>query len=269
MSNIQKGDHMLLDKFKSVADERLIEKILFHYHSGNIKPYFFIQQGENRYQVKAIIKSSGAYGVNANLDFCRGRLTIDYYCTCSYFGSFLCEHVAAVVYKFLIDDLPNPNFSFIKLNQAVSVSPSVEAKKIQKKAKIFLNYAREDQAIVIDLYEKLIDRDFNAWIDCRNILPGELWEQSITNAIRTADFFLACISINSLNKRGMIQKELKNALSVWETKIDSDIYLIPIRLQECEVPECLKRFHWVNLFEETGLSLLNKALLAGFEHKTY
>lgn len=257
---------MLLDIFKSVVDELLLERILLLYHSKSIKSYNLCRLENEHYFIKALVKSSGIYGVSANLDISNGQITIDHYCTCSHSQNLLCEHAAVAIYKFLVDDFINLYLSSIKLIQTEG-KISKEAKKIESKVKIFLNYAREDQDIVVDLYEKLIARGFNVWIDCRNILPGELWEQAIINAIKSADLFLACVSNNSINKRGMLQKELKNALSVWETKIDSDIYLIPVRLQSCEVPDCLQKFQWVNLFEETGLSSLIKALQARMEYK--
>ena len=72
-----------------------------------------LNTGNNRYQIKAIVKASGAYGVNINLDFNNDRLKIDHYCTCSS-GSKLCEHAAAAIYKFISDDLPKLNPTAIK-----------------------------------------------------------------------------------------------------------------------------------------------------------
>ena len=43
----------------------------------------------------------------------------------------------------------------------------------------------------------------------KDILPGELWVNSIQTAIQNSDFFLACLSKNSVDKRGMLQKEIK------------------------------------------------------------
>jgi DNA-binding NarL/FixJ family response regulator len=133
---------------------------------------------------------------------------------------------------------------------------------------IFLCYARLDQRKVDALYDKLSDLGFKPWMDKRDILPGEIWEAAIQKAIRRSDFFLACLSVNSVNRRGQIQKEIKKALDIWEEKLDSDIYLIPVRLEDCEVPESLHRFQWVNLFEEDGWTRLVEALRAGAECRT-
>jgi hypothetical protein len=135
-------------------------------------------------------------------------------------------------------------------------------------AQIFLSYAREDEDKVKELYQRLSDAGFEPWMDKKDILPGEIWKSRIPQAIRESDFFLACLSGNSVNKRGWIQREIKDALDIWQEKLDSDIYLIPARLEDCEIPERLGDFQWVDLFEEDGWTRLVKAIQVGTERQT-
>jgi hypothetical protein len=134
-------------------------------------------------------------------------------------------------------------------------------------AKIFLSYAREDEEQVKKLYQKLSGAGFKPWMDKKDILPGESWKFRIPRAIRESDFFLACLSCNSVNKRGWIQREIKDALDIWQEKLDSDIYLIPARLEDCEIPERLGDFQWVDLFEEDGWTRLVKAIQEGMKRR--
>jgi len=138
---------------------------------------------------------------------------------------------------------------------------------VRAMAQIFLCYARLDQQQVEGLYNRLSDSGFKPWMDKKDILPGEKWELAIQKAIRSSDFFLACLSANSVNRRGVIQKEIKEALDIWKEKLDSDIYLIPVRLEDCEVPESLRCFQWVNLFEEDGWERLVKAIQIGMDRQ--
>lgn len=133
--------------------------------------------------------------------------------------------------------------------------------------RIFLSYARQDVVKVEDAYRTLRRAGFNPWMDTRDLTPGELWEQSITNAIREAAFFFAFISKSSMNRRGMLQKEIRTALKVWEQLLDSDIYLIPIRLEDCEVPQPLGQFQWVDLFYEDGWPKLFAAIRTGLRQR--
>ncbi len=132
---------------------------------------------------------------------------------------------------------------------------------------IFLSYARPDEGKAKNLYQELSDAGFKPWMDKIDILPGESWEFRIDEAIRCSDVFLACLSTKSVSKRGFLQKEIKNALDIWQGMLDSDIYLIPVRLEDCEVPKALRDLQWVDLFEEGGWKQLVQAVRVGMERR--
>ena len=132
---------------------------------------------------------------------------------------------------------------------------------------IFLSYAREDEEKVKNLHQQLSDAAFKPWMDKKDILPGEIWQSCIQKAIQRSDFFLACLSAKSVKKRGFLQKEIEDALNIWLEKLEDDIYLIPVRLEDCEVAERLRKFQWVNLFEEDGWTRLVKAIQVGMERR--
>lgn len=134
-----------------------------------------------------------------------------------------------------------------------------------KQVRVFISYARKDQDKVKELYQQLKEAGFSPWQDIHDILPGELWRDALMRAIREAPFFLACLSTNSVNKRGVIQEELKEALQSWRQKLDDDIYLIPVRLEECPVPEALSEFQWVDIYSDGGHEKLHKALRVGMK----
>lgn len=133
--------------------------------------------------------------------------------------------------------------------------------------RVFISYAREDKKPVEALYEKLSGSGYHPWMDTKDLLPGEQWENKISNAIENSSFFLACLSEHSINKRGMVQKELRKGLKVWENFTDKDIYLIPLRLQNISVPEQLKSFQWVDMFEEDGWGRLIAAITYGLKQR--
>jgi hypothetical protein len=135
------------------------------------------------------------------------------------------------------------------------------------KPKIFISYASEDLALVNKLCDELAAAGVDPWLDKRNLIGGELWDHKIRKAIRQSDFFLACLSNRSVNKRGFLQREIRQALDLWQEKLDDDIYLIPARLEECQVPESLSKFQWVDLFTEEGLSSLLEAIRIGVKRQ--
>ena len=132
---------------------------------------------------------------------------------------------------------------------------------------IFLNYAQEDRQKVESLYQQLSDAGFSPWMDTKNILPGEKWQLSIQHALQQSQFFLACLSVTSVIKRSYLRRELREALEKRQEMLDSDIYLIPVRLEECEIPEELREHQWVDLFAEDGWTRLAEALQVGIERR--
>lgn len=94
-------------------------------------------------------------------------------------------------------------------------------------------------------------------------MPGERWEQAIWRGVKQADLFLVVLSRRSVGKRGFLQREIRLALSIWQEKLDDDIYLIPARLDECEPPGALSQFQWVDLFSDGGFERLCAAIDEG------
>jgi hypothetical protein len=71
------------------------------------------------------------------------------------------------------------------------------------------------------------------------------------------------VSKASVTKAGYVQKELRKALDVADEQPEGVAYLIPVRLEECEVPERLSQWQWVDLFKTDGYERLLRGLRAG------
>lgn len=128
---------------------------------------------------------------------------------------------------------------------------------------VFLSYARDDEESVSHLYDHLAAAGLRPWMDKRDLKPGDEWDDSIRNAIRSSQYFLVILTPRSLDKRGYLQKEIKHALDIQDEKIPGDRYVIPVRLERCEIPSRLNRFHSADLFEKDGLSRLIVVLKGG------
>ena len=134
--------------------------------------------------------------------------------------------------------------------------------------RIFLAHAREDKPLVRKLYADLKKNGFSPWIDEVDLFPGQVWTEVIPRAIADADIFLACLSARSCGKVGYVQSEFRRALTALSNRPPDSIFLIPVRLDECEVPDLripelelsLRHIQWVDLFEENGLDRLVRAI---------
>lgn len=134
--------------------------------------------------------------------------------------------------------------------------------------KIFLAHAREDKAQVRKLHAELKARGFEPWLDEVDLMPGQIWKVEIPKAIRAAGLFLACLSSRSVEKVGYVQNEFRLALTAFGERPPESIYLIPVRLDDCEVPDLqipdrglgLRDIHWVDLWQDGGFDRLVVAI---------
>lgn len=130
-----------------------------------------------------------------------------------------------------------------------------------RRLRVFLCHASQDKPAVRELYKRLAaEKWIDRWLDEEEILPGQDWNLEIEKAIRSADAILICLSSKSVSKEGYVQKEIKRALDIAAEKPDGTIFIVPLRLEECEVPPRLSRWQWVDLFTPNAREKLIKSL---------
>lgn len=127
-------------------------------------------------------------------------------------------------------------------------------------ANVFISYAREDFQAASEIYDNLAAQGYTIWMDKKSLIPGQEWELEIEQAIRNSDVFVACLSNHSVNKTGYVQAELKKALKVAELMPEGKIFIIPVRLDDCQVPHKLESLHWMDYFEAGSQGSLLKAI---------
>lgn len=125
--------------------------------------------------------------------------------------------------------------------------------------KVFLCHAHADQHSVIALHQRLVQDGVNAWLDKEALLPGHDWEFEIRKAVRESDIVLVCLS-QQFNQAGYRQKEVRLALDTALEKPEGDTFIIPARLEQCEILESLAKWQWVDLFDQNGYEKLMRAL---------
>ncbi|MCC6298572.1 MAG: SUMF1/EgtB/PvdO family nonheme iron enzyme [Anaerolineales bacterium] len=126
--------------------------------------------------------------------------------------------------------------------------------------KVFLCHASADKPKVRELYRTLRRRGLQPWLDAEDLIPGQNWELEIPKALLSSDAIIICLSPNSVDKEGYVQKEIKFALDKALEMPEGRIFLIPARLEECDLPFSLSKYQAVNLFEKDGYTKLMRAL---------
>lgn len=133
-------------------------------------------------------------------------------------------------------------------------------RRLNQKTKIFLIHAHSDRETVHGLYQHLVRDGLNVWLDAERLQPGQDWQNEIRNAILHSEIVLVCISREFDKKPGYRHEELKLALEKANFLPDHEVFIIPVRLEQCEVPESLHRLHRVDLFKAGGYKRLIQAL---------
>jgi hypothetical protein len=169
----------------------------------------------------------------------------------------------------VIAEFDNPNDLALKVavdlhrwvvDNYLSSIPAVIPSTQRRPLRVFLCHASDDKGDVRVLYQRLRIDGVEPWFDEEDLLPGHYWEHEIRKAVRNSDAVIVCLSPESVNKEGFIQKEIRMALDAAAEKPEDVIFLIPLKLKECNVPERLNFYQWVNYYEEGGYERLKKSL---------
>lgn len=137
------------------------------------------------------------------------------------------------------------------------------AVKEDSKKLVFISYAREDVVAAEAIADVLGRTGFRPWLDRRHLRGGCRWKSTIGEVIAKSDFFVALLSSRSVGKRGFVQRELRHALETASCLPDTRVFIIPVRLDECDPSHsALQDLNWVDLFPnwDTGVRRLVQSL---------
>jgi hypothetical protein len=132
--------------------------------------------------------------------------------------------------------------------------------KLSKQLRIFLLHARSDEEAVCRLYRRLIRDGADVWLDREKLLPGQDWQFEIRKAIQGSDIVIVCLSKRFNKQGGFRHEELRITLEQANSLPEGETFLIPARLEKCEMPEPVRRWQRADLFEADGYKQLIRAL---------
>ena len=132
--------------------------------------------------------------------------------------------------------------------------------KPKQRTHIFLIHAHKDRAKVYKLYKRLSRDGVNVWLDAERLQPGQDWRKEINQALLGSAVVVVCLTGNFDKQRGYRHEELQLALEKARALPEDEIFVIPVRLESCDLPESLRHLHRVDVFKPGGYKKLLQAL---------
>jgi tetratricopeptide (TPR) repeat protein len=125
---------------------------------------------------------------------------------------------------------------------------------------VFLCHSRQDRSEVEKIADQLQSIGFCVWIDKKDILPGDAWEDVIEDAIETADFVLVSLSERALEQKGYYWREIRYALQQRDRRPEGERYIMPVMIEKVEIPRSFSGIHCEDLTQPGWLERLALAM---------
>lgn len=129
----------------------------------------------------------------------------------------------------------------------------IDTNKIANK-KVFLSHSSNDKSIVVSVALDLKERGIETWLDAFDILPGESIVSKINQGLNDCEFVLLFLSKNSV-KSNWVTKEWETIF--WDEVNSNKIKIIPIKLEDCEIPKILKTKKYIDFSKDYNDGLYN------------
>jgi hypothetical protein len=113
---------------------------------------------------------------------------------------------------------------------------------------LFISYARPDLQAVEAVVDLLTDAGLRTWFDKKDLKGGQEWEFVIRQQISDASLVLVCLSTNAVDRKGFFHKEMRYAVGEALKLPKGKVYIMPVRLNNCSIPDDLRQWHAVDLF---------------------
>jgi hypothetical protein len=118
---------------------------------------------------------------------------------------------------------------------------------------VILCHAFEDKKVVRCVYDALQESGFEVWLDSESVLGEQDWEPDMADWLRQAACMLVFLSKNSVRKIGSTQHEFGQLIHAWKNMPEGTVYTIPIRINDCQIPDLLSRLDHIDFFADHGM----------------
>lgn len=115
---------------------------------------------------------------------------------------------------------------------------------------VFLASAIEDEKRVQSVADELLQQGVMTWFIRKDLLAGSHRSRAVAEAIADANRVIVFLSKASEASGAWLQRQLQWALEEQKRKPDQERYIVPVRLDECQVPAELQEIQWLDSWVE-------------------
>lgn len=154
-----------------------------------------------------------------------------------------------------------------KLRVFKSREECIEVPKTIMNPKAFISHASEDKdRFVRGFATKLRDQGIEAWFDEWEIAPGNsIVRKVFDEGIQESNVFIVILSNFSVNKP-WVREELDIGVI---KKINEGSKIIPVVIDDCEIPNALQATHWVRIGDlDSYEEQLNRIVMSIYGYST-
>jgi len=135
---------------------------------------------------------------------------------------------------------------------------------VPKSYDVFLSYDHDDAEWTDRLRAALEQRGVRVWIDSAEIRAGERWEEQLESGLKSSRVWTLICTRRALESTWV--REERNWALVLATSPDSNLQLVPVLLEDVELPLFLQTRQWVDFRDpshfEKSLEELYQCLVA-------
>lgn len=129
-----------------------------------------------------------------------------------------------------------------------------------RQGRVYIMYSHADRDAAVGLVQKLRAEGYNPWFDQDEIAPGQKIHESTQNGLSHSVVALLLISEQLNLDNALINKELNYVLERVKPADASFSPVIPVRLDDADIPAVLAGISWIDLREANAFERLNQSL---------
>ncbi|MFF0487836.1 toll/interleukin-1 receptor domain-containing protein [Nocardia sp. NPDC004068] len=122
----------------------------------------------------------------------------------------------------------------------------------ERRLRVFLAHSNADKPSVREVARLLALDGFEPWLDEESLVPGQEWALEISRAIARSDTVAVFLSTASVSRAGYVNKEITQALDLADRNPEGTAFIVPVRLDDCALPDRLRHIHGLRLAISAG-----------------